>query len=63
MFTKLSAISVPEMEKVHCLWRERVTSHGMNESMDATDAPKPNRTNNEGRAQQTRVLSEVNKEK
>jgi hypothetical protein len=62
MFKKLSAISVPEIAKVHPLCRERVTSHGMNESMDATDAPKPKSTNSEGSAQQSKVLSEVNKE-
>jgi len=63
VFTKRSAISNPDIENVHCLCRERVTSHGMNESIDATDAPKPKRTNTEGSAQQSRVLSEGNREK
>ena len=54
---------MPEIEKVHNLCRESVTSHGANESMDATDAPKPKSTNNEGRAQQSKVLREVNREK
>jgi len=45
------------------LCRESVTSHGMNESADATDAPKPKKTNKEGSAQQSRVLSDVNREK
>jgi hypothetical protein len=40
------------------LWRESVTSHGMNESAEATDAPKPKRTSKEGSAQQSRVLSD-----
>lgn len=60
---KLSAINVPEMENVQCLWRDRVTSQGINESIDATDAPKPNSTNNEGRAQHSKVPSEVKREK
>jgi hypothetical protein len=63
MFRKLSAIRMPDAENVHCLWRESVTSHGMNESAEATDAPKPKRTSKEGSAQQSRVLSDVNREK
>jgi hypothetical protein len=63
MFKKLRAISVPDSENVHCLCRESVTNHGMNESMDATDAPNPKSTNNEGRAQHRRVPSDVNREK
>jgi hypothetical protein len=35
----------------------------MNDSIDATDAPKPNNTSSEGRAQQSRVLWEVSREK
>ena len=63
MLTKLNAIKIPEIENVHCLCRESVTSHGMNESMDATEAPKPKSTSKDGSAQQRRVLSEVNREK
>jgi hypothetical protein len=63
MFTKLRAINMPETENVHCLCRESVTSHGMNESAEATDAPKPKRTSKEGSAQQSSVLSDVNREK
>jgi|SRR4029078_8163763 len=63
MFTKLKQIKVPDSKNVHCLCLESVTSHGKKESVDATDAPKPNNTSNEGRAQHRRVLSEVNKEK
>jgi len=40
MFRKLSAIRMPDAENVHCLWRESVTSHGMNESAEATQAEK-----------------------
>jgi len=35
----------------------------MNESIDATDAPRPNRTSNDGSAQHSRVLRDVNREK
>jgi hypothetical protein len=63
MFTKLSAIRMPEIENVHCLCRESVTNHGRNESIDATDAPKPSRTRREGRAQQSSVPTDVNREK
>jgi hypothetical protein len=51
------------MLKVRTLWRERATSHGRNESVDATDAPSPNSTSSDGRAQQSSVLRELNSEK
>jgi hypothetical protein len=35
----------------------------MNESIDATDAPKPKSTSSDGSAQQRRVLSDVKREK
>jgi hypothetical protein len=60
---KLKAMSTPEMPKVHVLCLDSVTSHGSAESMDATVAPNPSRTNSEGNAQQNNVLSDVNKEK
>lgn len=63
MLTKLKAINAPDIENVHALCRERVTSHGMNESSDATDAPKPNNKSSDGSAQQSRVLRDVNSEK
>jgi hypothetical protein len=63
MFTKLKPIRMPDIENVHSLWRESVTNHGMNESIDATDAPKPSRTRRDGRAQQRSVPTDVNKEK
>jgi hypothetical protein len=40
-----------------------VTNQGKNESVDATDAPKPNNTSKDGRAQQSKVLSDVKSEK
>jgi hypothetical protein len=40
-----------------------VTSHGIDESIDPTDAPNPKSTSKEGSAQQSNVLSDVNKEK
>jgi len=48
---------------VSSLWRESVTNHGRNESADATVAPSPDRTSKEGRAQQSNVLRELNREK
>jgi hypothetical protein len=63
VFRKLHAIRAPEMLKVRTLWRESATSHGRNESIDATDAPRPNKTSNDGRAQQSSVLTELNSEK
>jgi hypothetical protein len=63
MLTKLSAIRTPDTVNVHCLCRDIVTSHGMNESIDATDAPKLKSTSNDGRAQHKRVPSDVNRER
>lgn len=63
MFTKLSAMSTPDIVNVHCLCRESVTSHGMKDSMDATDAPNPKRTSRDGSAQHKSVLTDVNSEK
>jgi len=60
---KLSAISVPEMENVHCLCRDSATNQGTAESVEATDAPSPASTSSEGRAQHNRVPTDVNKEK
>jgi len=40
-----------------------VTSHGKNESIDATDAPKPKSTRTDGNAQHKSVLTDVNSEK
>jgi len=37
---------MPDIENVHCLCRESTTSHGKDESIDATDAPKPKSTRN-----------------
>jgi hypothetical protein len=63
MFTKLSAIKTPETPNVQCLCFDSVTSHGINESMEATEVPKPNKTSNEGSAQQSNVLIDVKREK
>ena len=54
---------MPDIENVNCLWLERETSHGMKESIEATDAPNPNNTSKEGSAQQSSVLNDVNKDK
>jgi len=63
MLKKPRAISKPDTANVHCLCRDRVTSHGKNESIDATDAPRPNKTSSEGKAQQSNVPTELNSEK
>jgi len=51
------------MLKVTTLCRESAVNHGKNESIDATDVPNPDSTRSEGRAQQSRVLMDVNSEK
>jgi len=63
VFTKLSAMSSPETENVNVLCRESVTSQGMDERSDPTDAHNPTRTRREGTAQQSSVLKEVNRDK
>src|SRR5580704_1353511 len=60
---KLPAISTPAIQKIHILWRERLTNQGAAESRDATADPMPNRTNTDGRAQQISVLNELKSEK
>jgi len=62
-FTKLAAINTPDIENVQNWCCERRTSHGMKESNDATDAPKPNSTSSDGRAQHKRVLRDVNRDR
>ena len=63
MLTKLAKIKTPETANVHCLCRDSVTSQGMNDSIDATVAPSPIRTSNDGSAQHSNVPSDVNREK
>jgi hypothetical protein len=63
VFTKLHAIKTPETVNVRTLCRESVTNQGKNEREEATEAPSPNSTSNEGSAQQSSVLREVNREK
>ena len=58
MSKRLRAINAPDIEHVHALFRDRVTSHGIKISRDATDAPKPNSTSKDGSAQHRRVLTE-----
>src|SRR5436305_9150741 len=60
---KLAKINVPEIPNTHALCRDKVTSHGMNDNADATDAPRPNNTSSEGRAQQKSVLIDVNSDR
>jgi hypothetical protein len=63
VYRKLDAIRSPDMLNVGTLCRESATNHGKNESTDATDVPNPNSTSNEGKAQQSKVLRDVNREK
>jgi hypothetical protein len=63
MFMKLRTIKAPDIENVQALWRESITSQGMTESIDATDAPSPINTSNDGRAQHNNVLRDVNSDK
>jgi hypothetical protein len=56
-------MSVPAMLKVHILCRERLTSQGAAESIDATAVPIPKRTRTDGSAQQISVLNELKSEK
>ena len=51
------------MLNVTTLCHESAVNQGKNESIDATDAANPNSTSNEGNAQQSRVLRDVNREK
>ena len=60
---KLRTISIPAIENVHALCLERTTNQGMNESIDATDAPNPINISNDGNAQHSNVLKDVNSEK
>jgi len=60
---KLRPIRTPETENVHCLWRDSVTSHGKNESVEATEAPSPASTSSDGSAQHKSVPTDVNSEK
>jgi len=63
MCTKLNAIKIPESANVHTLCRDSRTSQGMADNMEAMEAPKPNSTSNDGRAQQNSVPRDVNREK
>jgi hypothetical protein len=51
------------MKNTQFLCRERLTSQGMAERSDATVAPNPNKTSNDGNAQHKSVLSDPNKER
>jgi len=61
--TKLAAIRVPAMLKVHILCRDRLTSHGAAQSREATVVPNPSKTRTDGGAQQIKVLNELKTEK
>ncbi len=51
------------MLNVHTLCRERLTSQGAADKIDATAVPSPNSTSTDGSAQQISVLNEPNNEK
>jgi hypothetical protein len=60
---KLAAMRTPEMLNVQDLCRDSDTSHGKDDSTEATVAPRPRRTRTDGNAQHNSVLSEVKSEK
>src|ERR1700678_24411 len=60
---KLMLISAPATVKVHTLCFDIVTSHGAIDSAEATVAPIPINTSNDGKAQQISVLKEPNKDR
>lgn len=51
------------MRNVQFLWRDKVTSQGAAESADATVAPSPKRTSNDGKAQQSKVPTDENNDR
>jgi hypothetical protein len=51
------------MPNTTTLWCESVTSHGIADRNEATVVPNPTSTSNDGSAQQSNVLTDVNKEK
>ena len=63
MLRKLAAIRTPDMLNVHTLCRDNETSHGSDESAEATVAPSPSRTRTDGNAQHNKVLTDVKSEK
>jgi hypothetical protein len=63
VITKLAAIRLPAMLKVHILCRDKLTSQGAAESSDATAVPIPSKTSMDGNAQQIKVLKELKREK
>jgi hypothetical protein len=54
---------MPEAANIHCLCLESVTSHGIADRVEATDAPNPASTRSDGRAQHSSVPTDVNNEK
>ncbi len=51
------------MLNVHTLCREKLTSHGAADKIDASAVPIPSSTSTDGNAQQISVLNEPNSEK
>src|SRR5580698_10277455 len=62
VITKLKLMNPPARVNVQNLFLDIVTNHGATDSREATVAPIPSNTSNEGRAQQTNVLNEPNSE-
>lgn len=60
---KLMLMSMPAIANVHTLCFDIVTSHGATESAEATVAPIPINTSNEGKAQQRSVLKDPNNDR
>src|ERR1017187_2746283 len=62
-YSTLPPISSPATRNTHFLCRDRVTSHGTDERIDATVAPSPMRTKSDGSAQHRSVPKEVKSER
>ena len=60
---KLMLISAAAIANVHTLCFDIVTSHGATESAEATLAPIPINTSNDGKAQQRSVLKDPNSDR
>src|SRR5579863_5915426 len=56
-------MSTPAVVNTQTLWWDNSTSQGTNERTDATVAPRPNSTSNEGKAQQSSVPNDVNSDR
>lgn len=59
MYNQLAAIKNPAPANTHALCRDSVTSQGKLATTEATVAPNPTNTRNDGSAQQTSALTDA----